>query len=161
MNDNELKQKAQKWKEEQRSRLLNYDKKRHLELLNHQGDEYTYNSELEDCSIILINQLQWTLREEYLELLEDYKTNKITTSKFLGSFHNLMHSIEKAAKLLESNKILLSPHEKSLDFALLLLEIEDCYAAYAPDPDSYEIGEVEYRSIVEKTYLDIQNLLIN
>lgn len=64
--------------------------------------------------------------------------------------------------MLESNFILLSLHKKSLDFSKLTDEIlEACYG-YDPDPESLEILErekKEFRNLVQKIYLQIQNLL--
>ena len=67
----DLEKKYQKLNEERRYELLNYDKKRHLELLNKQGDEF--KSKLRTYSIILINHLNWEIRDQYLELLENYR----------------------------------------------------------------------------------------
>ena len=62
--------KNQNWKKKRRYELLNYDKKRHLELLNQQGDES--KSKLRIYFTILIDQLNWEIRDQYLKLLEDY-----------------------------------------------------------------------------------------
>jgi hypothetical protein len=72
-------------------------------------------------------------------------------------------SIEKVADLLKSNRVLLSPDKKSLDFGDLLSEIDDCCKAYSGDPEpfrnKFEIGDVEFRISIEKIYLKIQKYL--
>ena len=49
----DLEKKYQNWHKKKRHELLNYDKKRHLKLLNQQGDEL--KSRLRAYSIILGN----------------------------------------------------------------------------------------------------------
>ena len=138
--------------------LLNYKKERHLEILNQQIDK----SDLEalGCLIVLLNELHWQIRDQYLELLKSYVENEIPSLEFRVKFSRRYDSVEKVALILESNRILLSPNENSLPFGDLLLTINDCCKAYGDDPppltNKYEIGEVEFRSVMEKTYLQIQ-----
>lgn len=124
-----------KYQKEKRYRLLNYDKKRHLELLNKQGNKF--DPKLRPYSIILINQLNWEIRDQYLELLENYTEKKIDSSNFRIRFSERYESIEKVADLLKSNRVLLSPDEKSLDFGDLLSEINNCSKAYGDDPEPF------------------------
>jgi len=70
----DLEKKYQDLNNERRYELLNYDKKQHLELLNQQGDEF--KSKLLNYSIILIDHLNWEIRDQYLELLENYMEEK-------------------------------------------------------------------------------------
>ena len=67
------------------------------------------------------------------------------------------------ADLLESNRVLLSPHKKSLNFGDLLAEIDGCCKAYSGDSEpfrnKFEIGDVEFRISIEKIYLKIQKFL--
>jgi hypothetical protein len=156
-----LEKKYQKLNEERRYELLNYDKKRHLKLLNQQGDEF--ESKLRTYSIILIDQLNWEIRDQYLELLENYMKEKSGNSNFRITFCERYQSIEKVADLLKSNRVLLSPDENSLDFGDLLSKIDSCCSVYSDDPEpfrnEFEIGAVEFRTSIEKIYLKIQNLL--
>jgi len=141
--------------------LLNYDKKHHLELLNKQSDEF--QSKLRIYSNILLDHLNWEIQDQYLELLENYMEEKIGSFKFRIAFCERYESIEKVTDLLKSNRVLLSPDKNSLYFGDLLAEIDDCCKAYSDDPEpfrnKFEIGEVEFRSLIEKIYLKIQNFL--
>jgi len=160
MNE-ELKKKYQNLKKKRRYELLNYDKKRHLELLNQQGDEL--NSKLRTYSIILFNHLNWEIRDQYLELLDNYMEEKMDTSNFWIRFCERYESIEKVADGLKSSRVLLSPDENSLDFGDLLSEIDSCCKVYSDDPEpfrnKFEIGEVEFRTSIEKIYLKMQKFL--
>ena len=157
----DLEQKYQNLNKKRRYELLNYDKKRHLELLNQQGDEF--KSKLRTYSIILIDHLNWEIRDQYLELLENYMEEKRDSFNFRIRFCERYESIEKVADLLKSNRVLLSPDENSLDFGDLLSEIDSCCKAYSDDPEpfrnKFEIGDVEFRTSIEKIYLKIQNFL--
>jgi hypothetical protein len=157
----DLEKKYQNWDKERRYELLNYDKKRHFELLNWQGDEF--ESKLRTYSVILIDHLNWEIRDQYLELLENYMEEKRDSFNFRIRFRERYESIEKVADLLKSNRVLLSPDENSLDFGDLLSKIDSCCIAYSDDPEpfrnNFEIGEVEFRTSIEKIYLKIQNFL--
>ena len=157
----DLEKKYQNLNKKRRYELLNYDKKRHLELLNQQGDEF--KSKLRTYSIILIDHLNWEIRDQYLELLENYMEGKIDSFNFIMKFEERYESIEKVADLLKSNRVLLSPDENSLDFGDLLSEIDSCCKVYSDDPEpfrnKFEIGDVEFRISIEKIYLKIQNFL--
>ena len=58
---------------------------------------------------------------------------------------------------LESNLILLKPHEKSLDFLDFIQQILEYCKIYNPDPEpfrhEYELDETEFRDSIEETYL--------
>lgn len=153
------KKKEQNLNKKRRYELLNYDKKLHLELLNQQGDEF--QSKLLTYSVILIDQLNWEIRDQYLELLENYIEEKSDSSKFRIRFCERYESIDKVAELLKLNRVLLSPDENSLDFGDLLSNIDSCCKAYSDDPEPFrdesEIGDVEFRTSIEKIYLKIQN----
>lgn len=117
----DLEKKYQNLNKKRRYELLNYDKKRHLELLNKQGDEF--KSKLRTYSIILIDHLNWEIRDQYLELLENYREEKIDSFNFQIRFCERYESIEKVADLLKSNRVLLSPDKNSLNFGDLLSKI--------------------------------------
>ena len=156
---------SQDLKKKRRYELLNYDKKLHYKLLTQQGavlnDEL--NSRLRTYSIILIDHLNWEIRDQYLELLDKFLEKKIDSFNFRIAFCERYESIEKVANLLESNRVLLSPDKNSLDFGDLLSKIDNCCQAYSDDPEpfrnKFEIGDVEFRTSIEKIYLKIQNFL--
>jgi len=157
----ELEEKLQKWNKKRRYELLNYDKKYHRKLLNKQDNES--KSKLLSYSIILIDHLNWEIRDQYLELLENYSDEKISTSNFQIRFCERYESIEKVAGILESNRVLLSPDKNSLSFGDLLSGITSCCSVYSNDPEpfrnEFEIGEVEFRISIGKIYLKIQECL--
>ena len=149
--------------EKRRNELLNYNKKRHLELLNQQNDDDEFQSKLRSYSIILIDHLNWEIRDQYLELLENYMEKKSDSFNFRIRFCERYESIEKVAELLKSNRVLLSPDKNSLNFGDLLSKIDHYCKAYSDDPEpfrnEFEIGDVEFRILIEKIYLKIQNFL--
>ena len=98
-----------------------------------------------------------------MELLENYREEKIDSFNFRIRFCERYESIEKVADLLKSNRVLLSPDKNSLNFGDLLAQIDDCCKAYSDDPEpfrnKFEIGDVEFRISIEKIYFKIQNFL--
>ena len=156
-----LEKKYQNWDKERRYELLNYDKRRHFELLTQQG--YEFKLQLQIYSNILIDQLNWEIRDQYLELLEDYMEKKIDSFNFRIKFCERYESIGKIANQLQSNLVFISPDENSLDFGDLLSKIDSCCKAYSADPepfrDKFEIGGVEFRISIEKIYFKIQKFL--
>lgn len=157
----DLEKKYQNLHKKRRYELLNYDKKRHIELLNKKGAEF--DSKLLPYSIILINHLNWEIRDQYLELLENYIEKKINSFNFRIIFSERYQSVEKIEELLESNRILLSPDKNSLDFGNLLSKIDGWCQDYSDDSESslnkFEISEDEFRISIEEIYLEIQNFL--
>lgn len=111
----------------------------------------------------LLKHLNWEIRDQYLELLENYREEKIDSFNFRIRFCERYGSIEKVANLLESNQVLLSPDENALDFGDLLSEIDSCCKPYLDDPETFrnkfEIGDVEFRISIEKIYFKIQKFL--
>lgn len=122
-----------------------------------------FNPKLSSCSNILIDHLNWEIRDQYLELLDNYQKKTIDTFSFRMRFFERYDSIEKVAHLLESNRVLLSPDKNSLDFGDLLQKIYDYCQAYSDDPEPFrhrsEITDVQFQILLEKTYLEIQNVL--
>lgn len=154
--------------------LLNYNKKKHIQLLKYsqdlkqQGksipDELRKDfSKLRKYLVILVDHLNWETRDQYLELLNQFMEKKIDIPDFCIAFCERYKLNEEVADILESNLVLLSPHENSLDFGNLLELIVDSCEVCNGDPEplrkSYEIGHIEFRDLVEKTYLQIQKYL--
>jgi len=140
---------------------LIYNKKRHLELLDQQGDKF--DLKLHRYSVILIDHLNWEVKAQYFELLKNYTEKKIDCFNFRTRFCERYESIEKVAELLESNRVLLSPNKNCVNFGDLLGEIELCCRMYSGDPEPFrnelEIGPIEFRTSMEKIYLEIQIFL--
>jgi hypothetical protein len=144
--------------------FLNYDKKLNLELLK-DSEDLTGELRLKflHYSAIQFNHLNWEIRDQYLELLENYREEKIDSFNFRIAFCERYESIEKVADILKSNRVLLSPDQNSLEFGDLLAKIDGCCKAYCDDPEpfrnKFEIGDVQFRISIEKIYLKIQNFL--
>jgi hypothetical protein len=146
--------------------MTQYNKKRHLELLKKREEKSissTESKELFNYSAVLDRQLDWETRDQYLQLLEEFIEGKIYIGEFLIAFEERGRLNGEVLDILESNLILLEPHEKSLDFLDFIQQIlQDC-AIYNPDPEpfrhEYELDETEFRDSIEETYLQIQKLL--
>ena len=79
--------------------------------------------ELLNYSAVLDSQLDWEARDYYLELLDQVVKKKISTGEFFYKFYQKSKINSKVLDFLQSKLVLLSPHEKSLDFADLINEI--------------------------------------
>ena len=162
-------QKLNKREQDKRRIFLNYQKDRHLELLERSEElellsinESEEALELSYYSALLHEQLNWETRQHFLQLQEKFLNGKIGIVKFCREFCERDLLNDEATQMLQSDFILLSPHKKSLDFSKLTDEIlEACYS-YDPDLESREIVErniKEMRDLVQTIYLQIQNLL--
>jgi hypothetical protein len=146
--------------------MTQYNKKRHLELLKKREEKSissTESEELLNYSAVLDRQLDWETRDQYLQLLKEFIEGKIDIGEFLIAFEERGRLNGEVLDILESNLILLEPHEKSLDFLDFIQQIlQDC-EIYNPDPEpfrhEYELDETEFRNSIEETYLQIQKLL--
>jgi hypothetical protein len=152
------------FKKEKLYEFLNYNKKLNLELVKDSEDlTGELSLKLVYYSAIQFNHLNWEIRDQYLELLDNYMERKIDSFNFIIKFEERYDSIGKVADLLQSNRVFLSPDENSLDFADLLSAIDSCCKAYSDDPEpfrnKFEIGDVEFRISIEKIYFKIQKFL--
>jgi hypothetical protein len=88
---------------------------------------------------------------------------KMDSFNFRIRFCKRYESIDKVADGLKSSQVLLSPDENSLNFGDLLSNIDSCCKTYSDDPEpfrnKFEIGEVEFRTSIEKIYLKMQKFL--
>ena len=104
--------------------------------------------------------LDWCLRDDYLDLLENFRNGKLQSLDFCRSFENTGKLTSDIIDILESNFILLPPNEKSLGFSDLLEEVFDTCQAYLQDPEFREENwEVDSRDSVEEIYVKIQDFL--
>ena len=146
--------------------MTQYNKKRHLELLKKREKKSissTESKELFNYSAMLDRQLDWETRDQYLQLLEEFMEEKIDIGEFLIAFEERGRLNGEVLDILESNLILLEPHEKSLDFLDFIQQILEYCEIYNPDPEpfrhEYELDETEFRDSIEKTYLQIKKFL--
>ena len=69
------------------------------------------------------------------------------------------------ADILKSKRVLLSPDENSLDFWDLLSKMHSYCKAYSDDPEpfrnEFEIGDVKFTILIEKSYFQMKNFLKN
>ena len=87
---------------------------------------------------------------------------KIDIGEFFIAFEERAKLSEEVKDILESNLILLSPHEKSLGFSDLLEEIFDVCDMYIEDAElNDKSSEIEFRNFIEKTYFQIQKYFPN
>jgi hypothetical protein len=154
--------------------LLNYNKKRHLELLKYSQDLKQQGKSIHDesrkdylellkYSAMLNRHLYWETRDQYLELLNEFMEKKIDITEFCDTFCRRSELNDEAVDMLNSNLILLSPHEKSIEFSNFMGQIFDCCEVCNGDPEplreSYEIGHTEFQHLVEKIYFSLQKFL--
>lgn len=78
---------------------MNYDRKRHIQLLNEQKEKVR-SDELRKSHLVLIYQLNWETREQYITSLENYIKNRVQNYELELSFRKLYFSVAKIANLL-------------------------------------------------------------
>jgi len=159
---NDGKKKYKQWQQEVRSDLLTYHKQTHLALLNAEKPQHEKGRlvpKLTNYNIIQNEQLHWEIKEQYLELFENYMKKKISTNTFVHEFLRRHKPVYELSNLLLSNRIFLSPAKECLDFGDLIEQTENLCDAYSPDPDPdcYEIDAAHFQTVIEKVYLKIRN----
>lgn len=140
-----------------------YNRNRHLELLKQKFmgiDTKESSHELLRYSCAFNNHLDWEARECYLGLIEDFKKGEIKDLEFCFNFDERGKKTDNVREILESNFILLSPHEKSLGFSDLIEEIFDICSTYIEDAEFRDKNsELEFRSSIEKAYSQLKQFL--
>jgi hypothetical protein len=153
------------FEEKRRAELLKYEKKKHYEFLNQAEELLTDNliEKLRSYSIILTDQLNWEIKEQYLDLLDKFINKKMDSYHFNRSFRERYKSIEKIAEILKLNRVFLSPDKNSFDFGEFLSEIDDCCLAYSDAPEPYrtefDLGDAEFKVSIEKIYFQMKQFL--
>lgn len=132
----------------------NYNKKRYLELLKKRskGDN-SKNVELLKYSCQLEQQVEWELREQYVELMEDFLKDKISMPEFFAELRNKNYSIIDIVALLESHRILLSLDKKAPKFSALMEPIND-----ELEGDLSYTGE-EFTNFIQENFIKIKKYL--
>jgi hypothetical protein len=105
---------------------IDYNKKRYLQLLNQRslGDN-SNNDELSCYSCMLISQLDWEIRDQYLSLMENFLNGNISVPGFFAKLRIKNYAIIDAVTFLEKNQILLSFDKKASKFGELLEDVTD------------------------------------
>lgn len=129
-----------------------YNKKRYLQLLDQRsiGDN-SNNDELSRYGIMLTNQLDWEIRDQYLSLMEEFLNENICMSEFFAELRIRNYAIIDAVVFLEKHRILLSFDEKASKFGELLEDVKD-----ELEGDLSYSGD-EFKNFIQDTMLKIQN----
>lgn len=129
-----------------------YNKKRYLQLLDQRsiGDN-SNNDELSRYDIMLTNQLDWEIRDQYLSLMEEFLNENICMSEFFAELRIRNYAIIDAVVFLEKHRILLSFDEKASKFGELLEDVKD-----ELEGDLSYSGD-EFKNFIQDTMLKIQN----
>lgn len=153
--------------------MVAYNKKRYLKLLKlkpFQGKYLTSEEELElnKYQCLLDGTLDWEVKEQYLDLLDQFISKKIDVFKFYIEFQDRTSMNIEVFDNLETNFFLLSPHEKSEEFSDFINEIRSLCHSYTETFESYEFYaskelqdscNSDFRASIEAIYLKIQKFL--
>lgn len=132
----------------------NYNKKRYLELLKKRSEGDTSNySELLRYSCQLEQQVEWELREQYLDLMEDFLKDKISMAEFFAELRTKNYAIIDIVPILESHRILLSLDKKAPKFSALMEPINDDLEGDLP-----YTGD-EFRNFIQENFIKIKKYL--
>ena len=132
----------------------NYNKKRYLELLKKRSEgDNSKDVELLKYSCQLEQQVEWELREQYLELMEDFLKDKISMPEFFAELRTKNYSIIDIGALLESHRILLSLDKKAPKFSALMEPIND-----ELEGDLSYTGE-EFTNFIQENFIKIKKYL--
>ena len=116
--------------------------------------------ELIKYSSMMNDHLNWCIRENYLELLEDFRKGKMKAFEFCITFEKTGKLTDDIIDILESNLILLSSDEKSFGFSNFLEEIFDLCSTHLENEEFHDKNsEVEFKNSIEEIYFKIQNFL--
>lgn len=116
--------------------IFNSNKKRHLELLDERSKgDHSNEDELLRYSVMLENQLDWEMRDQYVSLMENFVKGNIAMYEFLDELQTINYSLMDASVFLQKHKILLSVDKRASKFADLVeyvtseLQVDPSYTA--------------------------------
>nr|YP_009029003.1 hypothetical protein [Cylindrotheca closterium]AGH28543.1 hypothetical protein [Cylindrotheca closterium] len=147
-----------------------YHKKRHHQLLKYsenlrkQGKFIEKESpesdwELLTYSAMVYSQLNWDIKDQYLEIFKKFLLNRITSARFCELLQEKRELNNKLADKLQYDII----HEKATNFTDFLGDVSISYEVCDRNPASCrspgDISESELRNEIEEVYLKIQKLL--
>ena len=140
-----------------------YNKKQHYQLLKRKlidNNLQEYSPELGQYSCMLETHLDWENRQDYLKLLENFQRGEIQDFEFCFAFEERGLVISHTSDILQSNFILLSPHEKSEHFSSFVSDIIDTCKIYIEEADENdENSEIEFKNVIKEIYLKMQEIL--
>ena len=133
-----------------------YNKKRYLQLLDQRsiGDN-SNDDELSRYSIMLTNQLDWEIRDQYLSLMEEFLNGNISMSEFFAELRTKNYAIIDAVVFLEKHRILLSFDEKASKFGELLEDVMDELQG-----DLSYSGD-EFKNFIQENFIKIRKFCSN
>lgn len=149
---------------------INHKKQRYVKLLKLKYVEKKIltsneNTELTEYLCILSRSLDWETKDQYIDLLQQFLFGKINIVTFYNDFRDRCHSNLEVYQSLKANFILLSPHEKSKEFAELMEEITMYCVSYSEifelelPKEKRDSHELNFRNFMEKIYVKTQKLL--
>ena len=132
-----------------------YNKKHHLQLLKERSMGRDVNeNQLSHYDRILESQIEWEMRDQYMELMEGVLNGNISGSEFFAELRTKNYSIMDTFELLVSHQILLSPHKKASKFGEFLEPINDLLEG----EELYLTGD-EFKNFLEENFIKIKKYL--
>lgn len=147
-----------------------YNKKRHHQLLKYsenlkkQGKCIEKESpesylKLLTYSAMVYNQLNWDIKDQYLEIFKKFLSNRITSARFCTILEEKLELNDKLSKKLQYDII----HEKAANFTDFLDDVTISCEVCDRNPEFCrlpgEISESELRNEIEEAYLQIQKFI--
>jgi hypothetical protein len=152
----DLQEKYENLKNKRRIEILNFDKTNYLQLLKKKDKSEQESQQLLEYSALLNIEIDWQTLNQYVELVEKFLKRNISILDFCIQFCERHLVNTNAVKMLESNFIILSPDERSLDFSDF---IEDIYFICQEFDWDQEDSENEFRNSIEKTFVRMKQYL--
>ena len=110
-------------------------------------------------SAMAYSQLNWDIRDQYLEIFKMFLSNQITSGKFCQLLEAKRELSEELTSEFQSDII----HEKAGNFTDFLDDLSVSCEVCDRGPESYiepgDISESELRTEIQETYLQIQKFL--
>ena len=158
---------------------MQYNYQKYIELLKYEDSLRKQNKflenenklkylELKNYSLQINEDLHWSQKNEYLQLIEDFLSFKINGEKFESKFCSIVEAIEKECLLLTKNYERLKtiePNPISFEFAKWISEIYLCCDEFYPDFDEkdppdfpFAKNEEQFRDAVTDIFPQIISL---
>lgn len=151
---------TKKYNQERHYKLLKYSKSLNKKGKKISKESYKSYRELLSYSAMVYSQLNWEIKDQYLEIFKDFFENNLTSFEFCELLEEKLELSEELSNtLLHSDNI----HEKACDFTDFLDDLSIACEVCDRNPDLLRlpghIGETEFRKEVEETFFELQKLL--
>ena len=131
-----------------------YNKKRYLQVLDQRSiGNNSNNDELSVYSVMLTNQLNLEIRDQYLSLMENFLNGNISMLKFFAKLRIKNYAIIDAVTFLERHRILLSFDKKASKFGMLLEDVTD-----ELEGDISYTGD-KFKNFIQQNFIKIKKYL--